>query len=109
MNNRRRYALAVLAALGIATLPGCATLNHQTQTCTVDTKDRIKGENGSEMRVYTDCGTFTVGDNIVSGFSSADLFGSLKVDHTYVIKTGGFRVGIISQFPIILEAKDVTK
>lgn len=105
----RNVAIAIALALGIGlAAPACAYTNHELQTCTVSEKDRTKNSEGvSEMRVYTDCGVFVVEDNFISGFNSADLYGRLKVGETYEIKSGGVRVGILSMFPIILEAKEV--
>lgn len=101
----------LIAAVAIAAtllIPSCAYMNHQTRICTVSGKDRIsKAEGNSEMRVYTDCGTFTVEDNLIAGFNSADLFGRLHPGKKYELETGGFRVGIISEFPKILDAREV--
>ncbi len=103
-----RKLAAALALAAMALVPSCAYVNHQTRTCTVSGKDRIaRAEGNSEMRVYTDCGTFTVEDNLIAGFGSADLFGRLHPGKKYVLETGGFRVGLLSEFPKILDAKEV--
>lgn len=100
-------AVSLALAIGLAA-PACAYTNHQTQTCTVNGKDRTQNsESVSEMRVYTDCGTFVVEDNFISGFNSADLFGRLQPGTLYEIKSGGYRVGVMSMFPTILEVKEL--
>lgn len=104
-----RKAIAVLAAgLTIAVLPACSAMNQQTQTCKVTSKERIFHEGSStEKRVYTTCGAFKAEDNFSSGFNSGDIWGRLQEGHTYQLKTGGYRVGFLSTFPNILEAKEV--
>ncbi len=72
--------------------------------CLVDDKDRTSYEGESDMRVYTDCGVFQVGDNLLAGkFNSADTFSQIKIGETYYFKTYGWRLPILSQFPVILE------
>jgi hypothetical protein len=105
----KNVAIAATLALGIG-LSGvaCTYVNQETQTCLVGGKDRTSNsDGGSEMLVYTDCGTFVVEDNFISGFNSADLYGSIQPGKTYKIKSGGVRVGPLSMFPTILEAKEI--
>lgn len=94
--------IGILAGLGIY-LSGHA--NAQTQVCTVEDKDRTRNADGdSDMRVYTDCGTFTVQDIITRGlFNSSDIYASLDVGETYEITTVGFRIPVASMFPNIVE------
>lgn len=82
-----------------------------TQTCTVTGKDRTStGTQGqSDARVYTEqCGTLVVADSIIHPrFNSADLYGSLEVGKTYEMEVYGWRFGLFSMFPNILEAEEV--
>jgi hypothetical protein len=109
----KRSVKDVLVAIGLALSVGlsgvaCTYVNQETQTCLVGGKDRTSNSDGvSEMRVYTDCGTFVVEDNFISGFKSADLYGSIQPGKTYKIKSGGVRVGPLSMFPTILEAEEI--
>ncbi|ALH46894.1 secreted protein [Mycobacterium phage Theia] len=103
---------ALVAAVGLSFgLSSCAYMNHQTKTCLVEEKDRttkvVDGNSRSEMRIYTDCGVFVVEDNLLAGFNSADVYGRLKPGKTYEITTGGYRIGFLSEFPKIIDVKEV--
>lgn len=87
-----------------------ATHVQEFQDCKVTGKDRTTsrdkdGNEKSDARIYTDsCGTFQVGDSLLSWtFSSADTFGSIEEGKTYDFKTRGFRVPFFSMFPNIVE------
>ena len=77
--------------------------------CLVEDKDRTTTqEGGSDMRVYTDCGVFQIGDNLWSGtFNSADTYSKIKVGSSYEFDTIGWRFGLLSQFPLILDVRIV--
>ena len=77
--------------------------------CHVIDKDRsYNSKDGkSDTRVYTDnCGTFRIKDTIFgnTNFNTADLYASIVVGQNYDFDTRGFRFGLFSDFPIILEA-----
>ncbi|QOC56078.1 hypothetical protein SEA_CLOWN_80 [Gordonia phage Clown] len=42
------------------------------------------------------------------GFNSWDTWKSLKEGKTYDIKTGGYRIGLFSAFPAVLEIKETS-
>ena len=88
-----------------------ASYNHEAvQVCKVEDKDRTRTEDGSDMRVYTDCGNFKVEDALFKGnFHSSDTYRSLKRGHTYELHTIGFRIPFLSEFPNILEAREVER
>ena len=110
----KRQIATVMAATGLVfSLSGCVYANNKTQECVVTDKDRTTvvkdGKSSSDMRIYTDCGVFQVGDNFLSGFNSADVYASLKEDHKYKIESGGWRIGFLSEFPTIINAKEINK
>ena len=115
MSNRAMYffvALFALFCVGGIGYSFAANANEVTHaSCTVTGKDRTKSEgSSSEMRVYTSCGTFAVGDVLIRGqFDSADLYGSLAEGQTYDLTTIGWRVPILSMFPTIVEAEEVER
>ena len=81
-------ALGVLAVIGLGIFLASAQYrNPQTHTaCVVEDKDRTTTEDGSDMRVYTSCGVFTVQDMLFSGeFDSADKYASLDTGKTYTL------------------------
>lgn len=101
-------ALGVLAVIGLGIFLASAQYrNPQTHTaCVVEDKDRTTTKDGSDMRVYTSCGVFTVQDMLFAGeFDSADKYASLDTGKTYTIDTTGYRIPLISSFPIIREVR----
>lgn len=103
-----------LAALFLALsmfLAGCSSMNQQTMTCTVVGKEAVRTQDGHQYRVYTeDCGTLTVADTLFEGrFDSADFYGTIKEGETYEMLIGGYRNGVLSMFPNILEAEQVSQ
>lgn len=84
---------------------------HETThtSCVVESKDRTTkaGSDSSDMRVYTSCGTFAVGDVLLRGqFDSADIYGSISEGKSYDLTTIGWRVPILSMFPTIIEVEE---
>lgn len=73
--------------------------------CTVTHKDRVRGEEGSDMRVYTkDCGTLRVRDSPLNGvWDAADVFGSIEEGQRYDFTTVWPRVPVLSMFPVIVD------
>lgn len=96
----------VLIAIGGTALNA---LVRNTQTCTIESKDRATGQNGeSSMRVYTkECGVLTVSDTIIGlSFDSADRYAQLKPGKRYELETMGIRIPVFSTFPNIIEIKE---
>lgn len=103
------FSLAFVAVIvGVLFLTVGTYTNPQTYSnCAVNDKDRTAAENGgSDMRVYTSCGTFRTKDMLFAGeFDSADTYASLVPGNTYDIETTGYRIPFFSSFPIIREVK----
>lgn len=91
-----------------ATYYAQAHYNDRHVICTVDEKDRTSGEN-SQMRIYTkECGVFVNQDSWLRGkTTSADLYASINVGEKYDFHVVGWRLGLTSDFPNILDAKKV--
>lgn len=117
---RRQRAIGVLVALGVLAflaIGGASlyakTSSQKVSTCTVTSKDHtIAVKSGSTTpvyRVYTDeCDVLNIEDNPFFGiYNSASIYGKIKEGHTYQIKTVGWRIPFLSQFPDILEAKEI--
>ena len=107
-------ALAVLVAVVavVFIVLGLVAVNHrETYTaCTVIDKDRTRTDSGSDMRVYTEnCGVFKVQDTVLGGvnFNSADTFSRINVGTTYDIDARGFRIGVLSWFPVVMKLSEV--
>lgn len=78
--------------------------------CTVTDKAAIgrsdsDGNNTTDYRVYSSCGTFGVQDDpFIGQWNSADTYGSIVVGQTYDFEAYGWRNGLMSQFPNIKKA-----
>lgn len=80
--------------------------NQQTKTCLVTGKESVNLQDGHQYRVYTDCGTYTIKDNLnLFRFNSADLYGSIIQNKTYNIHSGGYRLSFLSTFPNIISVE----
>ncbi|AXQ53070.1 hypothetical protein SEA_RANDO14_50 [Mycobacterium phage Rando14] len=107
---RKRLAAVAVATVAVITLPSaCSLVNQQEHTgCTVTAKDTLYEANDGNAtrtkRVSTTCGSFDVEDSIAGGFNSWDLWQQLEVGKAYDLKTGGYRFGLTSTFPTLLEA-----
>lgn len=99
--------LGGLAGFLLAIFPvswGQTHYNERTVTCHVNGKDR--GGKEDDMRIYTSCGTFQNTDSILRGKNtSADVYGRIKVNSTQKFTVVGWRLGLTSDFPNILEVK----
>lgn len=77
--------------------------NQETRTCLVTGKESVRQQDANQYRVYTDCGTYVVEDNIgLLRFDSADLYGSIAPNTKYDIYSGGYRFPLFSKFPNII-------
>lgn len=100
--------LLFAGALGVS----IASYAHtETQTCTVESKDRAATKDGgSDMRIYTrDCGVLQVADSLLDvRFNSADVYASLQEGKRYEFNTRGWRVPALSMFPNIIQVREVS-
>lgn len=105
---KRAHAVIIAASVVLA-LGACAT--SPETACTVADKDRssVTTEEGglsTVYRVYTDCGVFNVEDALLLGkWNAADTYAGIEVGKTYEFTTYGFRNGLFSMFPNIIEAR----
>lgn len=104
------FVIVAVAIVGLIVWAFVYLGSQSSATCTVDFKERTThvrdGGTSQQKLVYTEeCGVFEVQDNWFLGqFNSADTYGSLEEGQTYDFKTVGFRNGLFSMFPNILEA-----
>lgn len=78
--------------------------NERAISCHVTEKDRGGKEDG--MRVYTSCGTFQNTDSILRGKNtSADIWARIHPGTTQEFHVVGWRLGLTSDFPNILEVR----
>jgi len=112
MNTPIKLIIALFAALVIAAIYfNVKAYNHvESHTVKVEGKERITEQTGNRVTsfyvVYTDKGTFKLEDDMLRGnYYSSDVYGKLKEDSTYTIKTSGYRIGWASEYPNIIEVK----
>lgn len=107
-NNAKIIAAAIIAAIfSVLIIAGLSyTMNRdEVGPCTVTGKESVVVEGNNQYRVYTEeCGTFIIKDTIVGlRFNSADAYGALNLGEDYNFRTQGFRLGVTSSFPNILD------
>jgi hypothetical protein len=84
--------------------------NKQTIKTKVTDKERITQNSGDKINsfyiIYTEAGTFKLEDDMFYGnFNSSDWYGQIHRDSTYTFETVGYRVGILSSYPNIVNFK----
>jgi len=84
--------------------------NKQTIKTKVTEKERITQKSGESLEsfylIYTEAGTFKLEDDIFYGnFNSSDWYGQIHRDSTYTFEVVGYRIGILSSYPNIVNFK----
>ncbi|MFP4313413.1 MAG: DUF1523 family protein [Alphaproteobacteria bacterium] len=111
--NKATYGL-IGGGLVAAFIGSGAAYNYGTerQVCfTVSDKERIvetdtDGNTSSKYLVFTDVGTFENTDTLLRmKFRSSDLQGSLQEGESYNATVYGWRIGLMSNYPNIVDAK----
>ena len=106
-------ALGVIFGIAAASSAGIAYGTKDTVTFTVTDKERIvesdsDGNTTSKYLIFTDNGTFENTDTVwYFKFQSSDLYGKLKRGQTYEADVYGFRVGWLSMYKNIIDAREV--
>ena len=87
-------------------LSSCSYMNEQSVEAVVNDKERVNTQKNSYYLVFTDKGTFKIEDQLFYGnFNSSDLYGSLKRDSKYKFVLHGYRIGLLSSYPVIEKAE----
>ena len=84
--------------------------NKQTIKTRVTEKERITKQSGDRLEsyylIYTEAGTFKLEDDLVYGnFNSSDWYGQIRRDSIYTFHTVGYRIGLTSEYPNIVNFK----
>ena len=80
--------------------------------CTIsEREDRAMAELAERApRIYTDCGVFTVADEPLRfHFGAADVYNALEPGTRVDVTAVGWRIGVLSWFPNIIEATESPK
>lgn len=103
---------AWLAAAAVAAVCAWAIVDYskvKTVTFTVSGKESVNTNDGHEYRIYTDRGTYVIGDSLIIGrFDSADVYGRMRENHTYDCQVIGWRIPFFSAFQNIKSCEDVS-
>ncbi len=112
MNTSFKLFSALIVSLIVAAIYfDIKAYNHvETHVVKVEGKERITKQYRKTIEsfyvVYTDKGTFKLEDDMLRGnYYSSDVYGKIKQDSTYTIKTSGYRIGWASEYPNIIEVK----
>ena len=100
------FILVVIVGLGVAGFALKGTGNDRIVTIHVTDKERVCSDGNSDCKylIYADEGTFKNVDSILNWkFNSSDVYGEIKRDHTYKVKVEGFRAGVLSEYPNIID------
>lgn len=104
------FVLAAVVLLGGCGLAVVDYAKKETVTFTVNDKESVStnSDNGHEYRVYTDNGTYKVGDSLLyTRWNAADVYGALDEGQTYECDVYGWRFGLFSMFKNILDCDPV--
>lgn len=105
----RNLLIAAFAALAVMGTAGCAQLDQDVETFTVESKDRECDAAGEATTCYyvvlaTDGRVYTNTDDMLNGkFNSRTFQARLQVGQTYTVRTTGWRIPILSMAPNIVE------
>ena len=103
--------LIIILVIGGVSFRMISYFHTETFTSKVTDKERIvetdnEGRVESFYLVYTDKGIIKLEDDIFRGnWSSSDVYGKLKNDSSYTFTTTGFRFGLFSMYPNIIEVQ----
>ena len=100
----------ILIVLGLCLInPIVKATNIRTVTATVTDKTVKRKDSDDKYLVFTDQDTYEITDSLFMGrFDSSDLYGKIEIGKTYEFEIGGKRVHILSWYPNIYQAKEVT-
>lgn len=79
-----------------------------TVTITIEDKAiKRHGDSDDKYLIYTDKGTFEITDSLAYWrWDSSDLYGELKIGHTYNCTVCGLRIPILTSYKNIISAEE---
>lgn len=102
--------LCIVFVLGsIVGSPIVDRCTKDTVTITIEDKAiKRHGDSDDKYLIYTDKGTFEITDSLAYWrWDSSDLYGEIKVGHTYECTVCGWRIPILSSYKNIISAEEV--
>lgn len=99
--------LLIAGAVGVNIAKVNAVETHADCTVTEKEDRALASLDKREPRIYTDCGVFVVSDELLRfHFDAADVYNQLTVGESVDLTTVGWRVGLFSWFPNIVEVSE---
>ena len=97
------YALMALLAIALIVILLYPLMTQDVITVTIINKECVD----KTYFVFTEHETFQCSDVLVLGkFNSSDVYGSLQEGETYIIRTCGFRIPVLSEYRNIIRVID---
>ena len=105
--------MAIVLILGFVFIGGPIIDRCTEDTVTITVEDKAvkrHGDSDDKYLIYTDNGTYEITDSLAYWrWDSSDLYGKMKVGHTYECKICGWRIPFFSTYKNIIEATEVQK
>ena len=105
--------MAIVLILGFVFIGGPIIDRCTEDTVTITVEDKAvkrHGDSDDKYLIYTDNGTYEITDSLAYWrWDSSDLYGKMKVGHTYECKICGWRIPFLSTYKNIIEATEVQK
>lgn len=96
----------ILGAVGVNIAKANAVETHASCTVTEKEDRALASLDERAPRIYTDCGVFVVSDEPFRlHFAAADVYNELQVGETFDLTAVGWRNGLFSWFPNVVEAE----
>jgi hypothetical protein len=105
----KKTAILLTATILALSSAGCAQLDQDIETFTVESKDRECNSDGETVTcryvvLATDGRAYTNEDDLLNGkFNSRTFQARLQVGQTYTVRTTGWRIPFLSMSPNIVE------
>lgn len=100
---------ALLFIVAIGGYVSVAYFPQRTEQCTITEKYIARQKDSNTYRFVTEeCGTLEAAGWPVGTFNTADTYATLKVGTTYDMDLRGRRIGVLSNFPAIVEYRAVS-
>lgn len=104
------FFIALVIILGGIFFAVTGYQNKQIIKTKVIDKERITQKQGDNLEsfyvIYTEAGPLKLEDDLFYGnFNSSDWYGQIRKDSTYTFETVGYRIGVLSSYPNIVNFK----
>lgn len=107
--NMTKYFLILVMVLSLCMScdPGGSVVSrYEVPMAKVSDKTTKRYKDNDKYLIFTDKGEFEVTDSLIhTQFRSSEIYGRVKVGECYNLTVYGYRSGILSSYPTVVEAK----